>query len=127
MPGQQSKSQLAIPMWLADDDLSPLGGSASPLNVSSRTVSSAGTDRSIVATTTSQTLMPANATRMRLLVRNDSAVDVWINFGAPAVATAGAGNYRIAANGGSLDLSGSSGAINIIAASATAAISAREF
>ncbi|GAM01749.1 hypothetical protein [Sphingomonas parapaucimobilis] len=87
----------------------------------------AGTDRSITASTTSQTLMASNTIRSRILIRNDSTVDVWVNFGATAVATAGGGNFKIAANGGSLDLQGTSSAVNIIAASATAAISAREW
>lgn len=86
-----------------------------------------GTDRSITATTTSQTLMAANAARNNFIIKNDSAVVVWINLGAAAVATAGGGNISIAAGGGYLELAGTSAAINIIAASATAAITAREF
>lgn len=86
-----------------------------------------GTDRSITATTTSQVLMAANSGRQKLFVRNDSAVIVWINFGATAVAAAGSGNIPIAATGGYFELSGATGAVNIIAASATAAITAREF
>lgn len=85
-----------------------------------------GTDRSIVATTTPQTLMPARTGRARMMMKNDSAVDVWVNFGGTAAATPGSGNYRIRADGGYLDLVGYSGAVSIIAASATAAVSAME-
>lgn len=86
----------------------------------------AGTDRSITATTTSQQLMAANTTRTKFLVKNDTAIVVWVNIGATAVATAGGGNIAIAASGGYLELTGTSGAINIIAASGTPAITARE-
>ena len=86
----------------------------------------AGTDRSIVATTTSQPLMAANPTRSKFIIQNDSLIDVWINFGATAAATPGGGNYRIKADT-NREFTGTSGAVNIIATSTTAAISAREF
>lgn len=86
----------------------------------------AGTDRSITATTTSAQLMAANATRSKFIIQNDSLIDVWINFGGTAVAAAGSGNYRIKADT-NREFTGTSGAVNIIAASTTAAISAREF
>lgn len=90
-------------------------------------VNATGTDRSIVATTTSQQLMAANTLRRKLIVKNDTGIVVWINFGAAAVAVAGAGNYAIAANGGYFEIDGALAAVNIIAASGTPAISAREF
>lgn len=92
-------------------------------------VSSEGTNRSVTATTASSTLMLANAARKGFYVVNDAAVDVWINFGAAAAATPGGGNIKIAANGGRYEsgLFVDSGVVNIIAASATAAITAREF
>lgn len=91
-----------------------------------RTAPLTGTDRSVTATTTSAALMGANAARTKFFIKNDSAVDVWINFGATAVAAAGSGNMKIAA-GGYFEFAGSASAINIIAASGTAAITAREF
>lgn len=87
----------------------------------------AGTDRSITASTTSQQLVAANTTRSKIYIKNDTAIVVWINVGATAVASAGGGNIAIAANGGYWEFTGSSSAINIIAASATPAITAREF
>ena len=86
-----------------------------------------GTDRSVTATTTSAQLMAANATRSKFFIKNDSLIVVWINMGATAVATAGGGNIAIAASGGFFEFAGYSGAVNIIAASTTAAITAREF
>lgn len=92
-----------------------------------RVMSSAGTDRSITASTTSQSLIPLNTSRNKFYVKNDSAIDVWINIGATAIAVAGSGNLKIVANGGYFEFSGSTSAINIIAASGTPAITAREF
>lgn len=88
-----------------------------------------GTDRSIVAGVAAQVLMPANTARMGLYIRNDTASDIWFNIGAVAVAAAGGGNMKLAANGGYYE-SGSftpTEAISIIAASGTPAITAREF
>jgi len=87
----------------------------------------AGTDRSITATTTSAQLMAANATRSKFFIKNDTAIVIWINMGATAVAAAGSGNIAIAANGGYFEFTGYSGVVNIIAASTTAAVTAREF
>lgn len=87
----------------------------------------AGTDRSVTATTTSQQLMAANTARTRFYIRNDSAIDIWVNLGAAAVASAGSGNIKIPATGGYWEFAGSSSAIHIIAASGTPAITAREF
>lgn len=102
---------------------------ATPLPVSSTLAGSGttGTDRSITATTTSQQLMAANPARARFFVKNDSLIVVWINLGATAVAAAGSGNIAVAASGGYFELSGYTGAVNIIAASTTAAVTAREF
>ena len=86
-----------------------------------------GTDRSIVATVASALLMAANPLRTKFFVKNDTAVVVYLNFGAAAVAVAGAGNIAVAANGGYFEFAGSTGVINIIAASGTPAITAREF
>ena len=89
-----------------------------------------GTDRSITATTTAQTLMAANTSRSGFMIKNDTAIVVWINFGGTAVAAAGSGNIAIAANGGYFECPAAwtpTEAISIIAASTTAAITAREW
>lgn len=103
---------------------------ADPLRVSLDGAGGAGaaTDRSITATTASQTLADANADRKGLLVKNDTTIDVWISFTGAAVAAAGAGSYRIAANGGWYETGGvvPTSAVTIIAASGTPAISALE-
>jgi hypothetical protein len=88
-----------------------------------------GTDRSITATTTSQTLMASNAARHGFYIKNDSATDCWINIGATAVAAAGTGNIKIPANGGYYESPSSatpSASINIIVGAGTAAITAQE-
>jgi len=93
------------------------------------TSTSDGVDRSKTTSTTSSLLMAANSARRGVFIVNDTAIDVWINFGATAVAAAGGGNIKIAAAGGKYE-SGAftpSTAINIIAASGTPAITAREF
>lgn len=113
----QKTSALSLPVVLASDQ------AVIPV----RTAPLAGTDRSITATTTSAQLMAANTTRTKFYIKNDSTIDVWINLGATAVATPGGGNMKILANGGYFEFAGSSSAINIIAASTTAAITAREF
>lgn len=75
--------------------------------------------------TTTQQLFAANATRSRVVIQNqDAAINVFVNLGAAAVA--GAGNLRISP-GATLELTGTSEAINLIAASGTPAICAWEF
>lgn len=91
---------------------------------------SAGTDRSITTSVASAQLMAANTSRHGFYIKNDSAIVVWINIGAAAVAAAGSGNIAIAANGGYYESPASvtpSSVVNIIAASATPAITCREF
>lgn len=105
----------------------PDGTHAQQVVIAGGNSSSAGTDRSMTATTSSLQLMAAKAARMRFIVKNDSTVDVWINLGGTAAATPGGGNYRILANGGYFELQGYSGVVNIVAASGTAAVSAMEF
>jgi len=75
--------------------------------------------------TTSQQLFAASATRSKVLIQNqDAAINIFVNVGAAAVA--GAGNLRIAP-GSTLELTGTSEAINLIAASGTPAICAWQF
>lgn len=129
MPGNYNAGQSPGRMVLVDpatlnDTTMPAAGPSGELTT--RELSRTGTDRSLTASTSSAQLMAANATRLKLYVKNDSAIDVWVNPGATAVAAAGGGNIKIAANGGYLELSGYSGAVNIIAASGTPAITARE-
>lgn len=87
---------------------------------------STGTDRSGTVAITTGLLMAANANRTRLIVKNDGANAVWINLGGAAVATAGGGNYKIAAAGGFFELEGYTGLVNAIAETAPVAVSARE-
>jgi hypothetical protein len=84
------------------------------------------TARSATVAATSAVLIPANATRSKFIIQNDTTVDIWINLSGPAVATAGAGNIKIAA-GRYFELYGSTNAVNAIAASGTAPITAYEF
>lgn len=89
---------------------------------------SLGLDRSLTATTTAQSLMLANTTRRGFYLVNDALVDVWINMGGTASASAGGGNIKIAA-GSKFSMKGvcSTAPVSIISASSTAAITAREF
>lgn len=79
----------------------------------------------VAGSTTSQQLFAANASRSRLVVQNqDASINIFVNLG--AVATAAAGSLRIPP-GGSLDITGTNQAVNVIAASGTPAITAWEF
>lgn len=79
----------------------------------------------VAASTTSQQAFAANTLRTRLLIQNqDAAINIFVNLG--AAATAGGGSLRIGP-GGSLDLTGTSETVNIIAQSGTPAITAWEF
>lgn len=91
---------------------------------------SAGTSRSASVPTTAPTagsLMAANASRKRLVIKNDGANDVWINFGGVATATAGGDNFRIPALGGYLEDRGYTGSLSAIAVTAAVALYAREY
>lgn len=87
------------------------------------------TNRSVTASTTAANAMAANTARRGWKVKNDSAVDVWINFAAAAVAAAGTGNIKIASGGYLASEPGyvETAAMSIIAASATAAVTIYEF
>jgi len=79
----------------------------------------------VAGSTTSQLLFAANATRSKLIIQNqDAAINVFVNLG--AAATAGAPSMRIAP-GATLELTGASANVNLIAASGTPAIAAWQF
>lgn len=85
----------------------------------------AKTDRSITAGTTSAQAAPANAARRKLFFQNlDAAINVHVNLG--AAATTGLGSIRIAP-GASLELTGTSQAVNVIAASGAPTVTIWEF
>lgn len=84
------------------------------------------TARSATVTTVSAILIPANTTRAKFIIKNDSATDIWINIGSTAVAAAGAGNIKIAANG-YFELQGTNQIITVICATGTANITCYEF
>lgn len=88
-----------------------------------------GTDRSITATTTAQTIMPANTNRMGFYLKNDTATDAWFNIGGTAQSVAGGGNLRLPANGGYYETGTftPTEAVSLIVGSGTAAITVREF
>lgn len=91
------------------------------------TPTSRGIDRSGVAGTTSSSLMGVNTSRRRFYIKNDSAINIWINPSVSAAATPGGGNIKIAANGGYFEFGFSDGAWSVIAESVGAAFTAREF
>jgi hypothetical protein len=98
-------------------------GTGDSVSAFSRVPPSAKTDRSIVASTTSQVAAPANATRSRLIIRNlDAAIVVNVNLG--AAATNGIGSLPIAP-GGLLELTGTNQALNIIAVSGSPSVTIR--
>lgn len=85
----------------------------------------AKTDRPITMSTTSQQAAAANATRTLVVIQNqDAAINIFLNVG--AAATAGAGSIRIAP-GATYELYGSTGTINLIAASGTPLVTVWEF
>lgn len=88
---------------------------------------STGTDRSATAGSASTALMGANLARRLFYVKNDSAINIWINPSATATATPGGGNIKVPAGGGYFECEYSSGAWSVIAETAGAAFTAREF
>lgn len=83
------------------------------------------TDRSITASTTSQQAAPANTARRKLFFQNlDAAINVHINLG--AAATTGIGSVRLGP-GVSMELTGTSQTVNVIAASGTPLVTIWEF
>lgn len=112
MPSFLSKSQNAVPVWLADDD----GNTAGTLT--------SATDRSGTATTTSAQLAPANASRRSLNVQNIGANNIGVNEFGTAAAIGTSGTYTVAP-GGSLNVR-TNRQINVIAATGATPYTATE-
>jgi len=98
MPGQQNKSFSAMPVYMADDDLNPVGGATNPL----RTTTTAAT--TVAASTLSGTITASGGTvpiavtnTTRTEVINPSTATLWASWGTPAVN--GAGSFQINAGG----------------------------
>lgn len=109
------------------DLVATFGGSGSDSTTPSYTADATGnkTDRSITASTTSQQAAAANASRRRLIVQNqDAAINIHINVG--AVATTGAGSIKVLPNQ-YLEITGTTQAVNVIAASGTPIVTIWEF
>lgn len=104
-----------------------VSAASSPAAAATAAGAAPGTDRSGTAGTSSSALMAANAARRNFYIKNDSTIDIWINPSATATATAGNGNIKVPANGGYFEQAFSTSAWSVIAASATAAYTAREF
>ncbi|MEH3109024.1 MAG: hypothetical protein PGN22_02835 [Agrobacterium cavarae] len=87
------------------------------------------TNRSLATSTTAAQAMAANTARRGWKVKNDTAIDVWINFTGTATAVAGSGNFKVLAGGYLASEPGyvETGAMSIIAASGTPAITIYEF
>lgn len=91
-------------------------------------ISSFGVPRNAtVSNAVSSVVMPANEFRTKLIIKNDTANNVWINLSGAATAVAGSGNMKIASGGGYFELDGFSGAVNAIAETAPSDITAREW
>lgn len=107
----------------ADANGNLIGSNASPAVISEGAANK--TDRSVTAGVASAQAAPANASRRKLLIQNlDAAINVHINLG--AAATVGIGSIRIAP-GASLELTGTTQAVNVIAASGAPVVTIWEF
>ena len=117
MPGSQSRSQNAIPVYLADDDLNAVGTLANPLrNVAStaaNTVSSA-LSGTISASGGTATVPFVNTARQEVL--NPSTATLWASWGTPAVN--GAGSFPIAP-GGTFSTDRTAGTLTLLSTAAT--------
>jgi len=98
MPGQQSKSSTAVPVWMADDDLNPVGTAAAPLrtaSVATTSVASSSVSGSIAASGSTAAVQITNTTRSEII--NPSAATLWASWGTPAIN--GVGSFPIVAGG----------------------------
>ena len=103
--------------------IDPTTGATGPMPVSDGAYPK--TDRSITASTTSQQAAPENLSRRRILMQNlDAAINVHVNLG--DVATTGLGSLRLAP-GSSVEFTGTSQAVNVIAVSGTPLVTIWEF
>lgn len=98
MPGQQNKSMNAVPVWMADDDLNPVGTAAAPLRTTTTATTSAASSSlsgTITASGGTAAIVVTNTTRTEIL--NPSTGTLWASWGTPAVN--GAGSFPINAGG----------------------------
>lgn len=113
-----AQNNLGAPFYITNDASNPIATTAGGTNTQPTVTSdgaAAKTDRSITASTTSQQAAAANTARRKLIFQNlDAAINVHVNVG--AVATTGLGSVRLAP-GAYLEMTGTSGAVNVIAAS----------
>lgn len=115
----QATSANSVPVVIASDQ--------SPISVITTTNRGALTDRSGTASTSSTSIIAANANRKYLMVQNLSGAKMYINFG--AAASQGSGSIFLAANGGSFTMEGeflSTDQIFIIASANSSAFTAKE-
>ncbi len=99
----------------------------SPIQVITTTAKGSLTDHSGTFSTTSASLIAANANRRYLMIQNISNAKVYINFGSAATQTAG--SILLAANGGSFTMEGeflSTDQIFVIASASNSAVTAKE-
>lgn len=98
MPGRRSKSANATPVWLADDDMNPIGTAEVPLRSSAvvaTSVASSSFSGTIATSGGTAQIAITNTTRSEVL--NPSSGTLWASWGAPAVN--GAGSFPILAGG----------------------------
>ena len=118
LPAGRAAASASVPTVMSNEDLAA--------TLPARTV----TDRSITAGVAAANAMAANASRRGWKIKNDTAIDIWVNFIGAATAVAGSGNMKVAANGGYLASEPAcveTGAMSIIAASGTPAVTILEF
>lgn len=129
MPGFQSRSQNAIPVFQVDDDGVALGSAAAPIQtVAASPALAAGTDRSgttSATANTSTTLAAANTTRRGLNIQNISANPIGINEFGGAAAIGTPGTYTLAA-GSAINVR-TNRAVTVVSGTASQPYTATEF
>jgi len=117
MPGQQSRSSNAMPVYLADDDLNAVGGVASPLRSISAAPANAASSAlsgTIAASGGTQAVAFINTARQEVI--NPSAATLWASWGTPAVN--GAGSFPIAP-GGTFSTDRTAGTLTLLSTAAS--------
>lgn len=117
LPPGRAAAASSVPTVLSNEDLSAVLPGKTTAN------------RSLATSTTAVAAMPSNTSRRGWKVKNDSAIDVWINFTGTATSAAGSGNMKVAAGAYLASEPGyvETAAMSIIAASGTPAITIYEF